>query len=198
MLTFARGTASIIIPDSKTARFRDFPRFLSDINGVFRVTDGVLRQQMLEPSSAFRGVYPTSVLGDKNWTDFSVAVDATLPGNANASDYVSVVARIGHGYLFGPPGGYELQLAAEGAWRLLAHPTRTLPQRLLASGTLGPAASPRGNWREMMLRVRGTVVSARIDGVAVGQGSDSSWSNGFAGLGSGFHNASFRHFRVDF
>jgi hypothetical protein len=174
-------------------RFRDFPRYLSDIDGVFRVKDEVLRQQMLEPSSAFGGVYPTSVLGDKSWADFTVAVDATLPLDANASDYVSVVARIGHGYLFGPPGGYSLQLAADRTWRLLVHPTKALPQRLLVSGKVGSG----GVWRELRLTVRGTVISASIDGVEVGRGTDGNWSNGLAGLGSGFHNASFRNFRVD-
>jgi galactosylceramidase len=184
-------------------RFRDFPRFLSDLNGVFRVVGddgGRLRQQMLEPSSAFGGVYPTSVLGSKNWANFSVAVDVmlarSLPANATSTHYAGVVARIGHGYLFGPPGGYALQLAPNGTWQLLAHPSKTQPQRVLASG-LAVAASPRGAWQELRLSVVGTSITASINGAIVGQGIDSLWSSGLAGLNSGFHLADFKNFRVD-
>eukprot|EP01050_Picozoa_sp_SAG11_P001513 SAG11_NODE_65_length_18798_cov_11.881224_12_plen_762_part_00 len=184
---------------SETDRFRDYPKYLSDIDGVYRVVSttgggNALRQQMLEPSSAFGGVCPTSVLGDKSWAAVSVVVEATLPTEANATDYVAVVARIGHGYLFGPPGGYALQLAANGKWQLLVHPTRSKPQRVLASGSA--QASLRGTWHQLRLVVAGSTVTGFIDGSEVGRGIDNVWSNGLVGLGSGFHNASYRYFSV--
>jgi hypothetical protein len=98
--------------------------------------------------------------------------------------------RIGHGYLFGPAGGYVLRLTAEGVWSLLVGDRSTV----LATGSAG---SPRGVWRELRLTMMGSVVSASIDGVEVGRGTDSTWANGLAGVASGFHNASFRAFHVE-
>ena len=180
---------------NETGRFRDSPKYLSDINGVFRVvgsgSDAVLRQQMLERSSVDPpNGYARSVIGSKEWTNFSVAVDATLPADANDTDFICVVARIGHGYLFGPAGGYVLKLTAAGAWSLLVgdHPT------VLATGSTG---SPRGVWRELRLTVVGNSVSSSIDGAEVGQGTDTTWAEGLAGVASGFHNASFRALRIE-
>ena len=181
---------------NETGRFRDYPKYLSDINGVFRVVVGsggeaVLRQQMLERSSVDPpNGYARSVIGSKEWTNFSVAVDATLPADANDTAFVCVIARIGHGYLFGPAGGYVLKLAATGAWSLLVgdHPT------VLATGS---TSSPRGVWRELRLTVVGNSVSGSIDGVVAGRGNNTAWADGLAGVGSGFHNASFRALRIE-
>jgi hypothetical protein len=60
--------------------------------------------------------------------------------------------------------------------------------RLLVPGKAGHAGSARGRWRELRLTVHGALASASIDGEEVERGTNGNWSNGLAGLGSGFHS----------
>jgi len=182
---------------SEPDRFRTFPKYLSDVDGVFRVRDdGHLHQTMLHPSQAFGGVYPTTVLGSKEWCNVSVATVAMLPANANASsEWISVVARVGHGYLFGPLGGYELKLFAAGTWDLVVMANKTAPQKILAAGGTG-TLTPKGVWRELRLSVEGTQIVAAIDGAEVAKVSNARWADGLVGVGAGFHDALYKSLAV--
>lgn len=176
-------------------RFQDFPVYLSDVEGVFRVSKdrGVLTQSVLAPSS--RGVpfgqEPTSVLGDKTWTDYTVTSQVRLQKDVDDSNYAAVYARFGNGFSFQSGGGYALKLYASGAWNITVRHANA-SESALASGHLVSRAS----WTELALTVEGSQVSASINGFNVGHASSDEWKHGLAGLGCGYHPADFLSFSV--
>jgi len=104
--------------------------------------------------------------------------------------YAQVCARIAAYQAFSlprPPPGYCLQLQASGAWLL------TSARGALANGTIAaPGARP------VLLRVAaaGARITAFADGVQLAAVSDAQHAGGMAGLGSGFHAASFGAFKA--
>ena len=187
-------------------RFSDFPEFLSDIQGVFRIrrdpfpaetetgksSGQVLHQLTTEPRDVVwgggHGQLPMAVLGSKNWTDYSVtAVGRTNSSGAN--DTLAVYGRCGHGFAFGPAGGYALQVwPATGRWSLLTGPTHGVG---LANGT-----AELSGWTQLELTLAGKTVSAAIDGKTVARVEDGTFADGLAGLGSGWHSSWFSSFAV--
>lgn len=182
----------------KAVRFHDFPVYLSDLEGVFRVCReaGTLTQKLVAQPSDFKPnknrppaatQEPITVLGDKVWTDYTVSTRARLAAGALDDHYVAVYARFGHGFSFKPGGGYAFRLFATGAWNItVMHADET--QSALASGQ---ARSLGGEWRELAMSVAGSQISASIDGIPVGHASSSEWPSGLAGLGCGWHAAHF-------
>lgn len=185
-------------------RFDDFPEFLSDMQGIFRVRPDpfgggaqVLQQLLTAPRNPALGGFgqaPLSLLGAKNWSDYT----ATVQARTNASDpaaTVAIYARVGHGYAFGGAGGYVFEVApATGAWSLRTGSEHTA---ILCNGTLRrpPAAN---QWVELGLTVVANRVAATVSGVAVVSATDpkSRYASGFAGLGGGWHPAWYRDFGV--
>ena len=179
-------------PDA--VNFQDFPRYLSDIEGVFRVkSDGLLHQTTLEPSS--RGVpfgqYPTTVLGDKTWVNYTVSTVARLPLGVEPSGFIAVYARLGNGFSFQSAGGYSLRLNATGVWSLVVkHGNAT--DSILSTGTVANLQA----WYQLALTVQGESVVAQIGGKTLASIVNKEWPSGFAGLGSGYHDAAFATFEV--
>ena len=104
--------------------------------------------------------------------------------------YVQVCSRIASYQAFSlprPPTGYCVQLQASGAWLL------TNAKGAIANGTV---AAPGGAATTLRVSAVGTAVSAFADGVLLAQVQDTLHSSGMAGLGSGFHSASFGAFKV--
>jgi len=187
--------------------FRDFPKYLSDIGGVFRVSkrDGYLHQQLTDVGSSGCGFLagPTSILGSKSWRNYTVTASAQLLANSSSTAFVSVVARIGNGYLFSPAGGYALELSAGGAWRLAVGATMagrmgfnvSTPRHNLANGS-DAALSPRGNFRDLTLTLDGSIIRGSVDGKVIASVEDNTWQTGLVGVGSAFEDASFRSLAV--
>ena len=193
---------SFDLRNNQQVRFMDFPAFLSDLEGVFRVggdpwnsSASCLYQRVLAPSSRGVpfGVRPTTALGDKTWTNVSVEVTARLADGVPDDAFVAVYARIGHGFSFGPAGGYGLSLYANSTWTLSMQRTDS-SYAVLAYGT--HSNSPREGWRTLTLVTRGSKISASIDGLSLARVVDNTWSNGLAGVGSGYHYAYFRYLSV--
>ena len=86
-----------------------------------------------------------------------------------------------------PPPGYCLQLQASGAWLLTnAHGT-------LANGTIAaPGTAPT----LLSVAAVGGAVTASANGAELARVTDTLHAGGMAGLGSGFHAASFGAFKV--
>lgn len=184
-------------------RFDDFPEFLSDVQGIFRIRPDpfgdaaqVLQQLLTAPRNSALGGFcqaPMSLLGAKNWSDFTTTVQA----RTNASDpgaTVAIYARVGHGYTFGGAGGYVFEVApATGAWSLRTGAEHTA---ILGNGTLRRPAA--GQWVELGLTVVANRMAATFGGVLMVSATDpkNSYASGFAGLGGGWHAAWYRDFGV--
>ena len=187
----------------KQVRFGDFTEFLSDVKGVFRVTDGVLRQQMAY-SARYRQEHsgywaegcadcqlqsPLAVIGSKLWTDYTVTATGKTEPADGASATISVLGRTGHGFAFGPAGGYELRLApANDTWWLLSGPTH---DHVLATGTAAKPERAGGDWRTLSLAMKGDAISASIDGTNIAIAHSSSSASGLAAISTSWHHANF-------
>ena len=118
-------------------RFSDFPEFLSDIQGLFRIrTDPFVDQaddrtslddtakqppqvlsqlttQVREMSYGNgHGQLPMSVLGNKNWSDYSVRTVGRVNTTTEQAQKITLAlyGRCGHGFAFNAVGGYALQI----------------------------------------------------------------------------------------
>jgi hypothetical protein len=105
--------------------------------------------------------------------------------------YAQVCTRIASYAAFSkprPPPGYCVQLQSSGAWLL------TSASGTIANGTIAAPAPGAA----VLLRVEavGSVVSAFADGAKLAAIEDAQHTSGMAGLGSGFHEASFGDFKV--
>jgi hypothetical protein len=124
---------------------------------------------------------PLAVLGNLDWTDYTVTVDAYFeqPGA------VQVVGRAGEGvhspgYETGKMARYYLQVNDKGEWSIVKNDTdgKKTP---LASGTV-PALGI-GSWHTLAISFQGQTISAKIDDTTVGSTTDGSFRSGEAGLG---------------
>jgi hypothetical protein len=228
--TFAAPITTVGFPESyrtnfspTNVRFSDFPEFLSDIQGVFRIRADPFSDQAAERASSDptrllveprqvlsqlttevremsygngHGQLPMSVLGNKNWSDFSVrTVGRVNTSGAGAENFtLAVYGRCGHGFAFSAAGGYALQITpATGNWTLS---TGNDHEKLLATGICPPASPGCHDWIELEVSMAGRTISASVGGKQVAQVTDSTFSKGMAGLGSGWHPAWFRSFAV--
>jgi Glycosyl hydrolase family 59 len=126
---------------------------------------------------------PYALLGDTGatWENYTVSTDVLFPQPGTAR----LLARVGQRSLRDPAnfGGYEFTLSSNGSWSVLANSTRGHPRKM-ASGTLRTA--PGDNTEiPMSLKVSGQTITASVDGAKVWKGTDGSYTNGLAGIGTG-------------
>ncbi|MFC8672085.1 RICIN domain-containing protein [Streptomyces griseorubiginosus] len=135
---------------------------------------------------------PYTVVGNPNWTDYTVSVDAYLA----QSGAVQVIGRAG-----AEPSGesakmakYYLQADDTGAWSIVKNDTDgTLTT--LKSGTAGALGT--GSWHKLAISFEGSTITARIDGSTVGSVTDNSFTAGEAGLGTaGYQTQAFDNLSV--
>ncbi len=198
----SKGGTSTVAPAPFPARYvEDFeayapgamPRYFSDQAGIFEVrprADGTGRclQQIIERKGSEWHLHlnpsPETFLGDVNWSDYEVAVDARL----EQEGFVSLFGRVGRVPQDAKlPDGYWLKLDSQGYWEL-----GTATQALVS----GRAPSPLHAWRRLQLRFVGPQITVRIDGQTVSEGTDATYVCGVAGVGSGWHPAQFDNFEV--
>jgi galactosylceramidase len=176
------------------------PRYFADQAGIFEVagrTDG--KGQCLRQIVDRKGIEwvpmsePCTLLGDSQWRDGEVGVDARIEKPAGqtppgARRYVALLARVGVvGQGGALPAVYCLRLYEDGDWELRA------AAAVIASGKVAPAGQ---SWHALALRLRGTQIVASIDAKAVAGASDGHFAAGMVGLASGWHPARFANFRV--
>ena len=101
--------------------------------------------------------------------------------------YASVVARVPS---YGPDySGYVLSTFGDATWVVYSGKT------VLANGTL-PSGYNSTAFNTISISAKGTTISASFGDTKLWTGSDSTYANGQAGLGSGYHYAAFDSFEV--
>jgi galactosylceramidase len=176
------------------------PKYLADQDGAFEAQPCTSRKgrcltQVITTRPISWGISPNpfTYLGDANWTDYTVSVDAMLPGDGE----VALVGRIDSADFFQDgkalwPSGYVLAVSRSGNWELLGTKFKT-ETRKLASGTV---SFPADAWHHLAMTFRGSAISAFLDGKSLAQVSDTTHQQGMAGFGTGWNLASFDNFSV--
>jgi galactosylceramidase len=169
------------------------PHYTADIAGVFEIAerpDGkgkCLSQVIREGSQSWAPEWmPYTILGDRNWKDYDVIADVCL----NNDGWAGVMGRVsGTGSGYGcKPNGYYLSLSAEGACALYVstQDEKTEPGTLLATGKVSDCAA--NQWHTLKLRFSGTAITAYADNIRILAATDSTFSEGMAGLITGSKN----------
>ena len=163
-------------------------KYLMDQQGSFEVVacgggrSGRCVRQMAprRPILWTGGSDPYTLLGDLGWNNYTVSTDVML----EQSGYVQLVGRAGSQRSFGPDGlnAYYLRVTDAGAWQILRNNTNA-NLTTLRSGTV--AALGTGRWHTLTLGFSGSTITASIDGAQVGSVTDTTWSAGQVGLGTG-------------
>jgi hypothetical protein len=164
------------------------PRYFADQAGIFEVARksggrGKVLRQVIERKGIEWPFHlnppPETFLGDANWQDYAVGVDARLDGPG----FVVLFGRVGQvPQNANPPDGYSLKIDADGWWEL---GTAKIP---LASGR---ARFSAGSWHRLELRFAGESIAARMDGRELIVLRDRTYPAGLAGIGCGWHRAEF-------
>ncbi|MEV7968090.1 ricin-type beta-trefoil lectin domain protein [Sphaerisporangium sp. NPDC088356] len=184
----ARG--SLALPYSDTfdsyATGRE-AKYLADMQGSFEVVGcgggrtGQCVRQMAprQPILWTGGSHPYALLGDLNWSNYTVSTDVLL----EQSGYAEVIGRAGSQHAFGPEGlnAYYLRVSDNGAWQILRNNVDNA-LTTLRSGTV--ASFGTGRWHTLALGFSGSTITATIDGAQVGSATDNSYGAGQIGIGT--------------
>jgi galactosylceramidase len=184
------------------------PRYFSDYGGAFEVVKDLqgnaLRQVISQEGIAWqKNPFPETFLGDAQWKDYAVSVNALV----EKGGFASLFGRVGRIEQNGnPPWGFWLKADTSGTWELAVRREKAPPpgpkpkkegeQVLLASGTTAAAFAP-DQWHALKLVFQGTHITAFIDGAKVADVTSDLAPAGMAGIGSGWHGSRFQHFRID-
>ncbi|MEZ0113862.1 hypothetical protein ABH920_007896 [Catenulispora sp. EB89] len=165
-------------------------RYLADQQGAFETVpcagrSGMCVRQMAtsQPIEWNSDSDPYALLGDVDWSDYTVAADVDFE-QAGSAELIARVDAQG-----GSPAqldGYYLVVGSDGGWSIVKNSVRN-GRTTLAGGTV--AASGTGGWHHLALTVRGSTITAAMDGTTLGTATDSSYSHGQIGLGAGGYQA---------
>ncbi|HVU69770.1 MAG TPA: RICIN domain-containing protein, partial [Ktedonobacteraceae bacterium] len=175
-------------------------RYFADQNGAFEIAaigggrSGQCLRQMA-PSAPITwdgGGNPYTIMGELEWTDYTLTCDVLLE-QAGAAE---LLGRVNTQQPFTPAhiNAYYLRVSNSGAWSLLKNATSGTVTTLQA-GTV--SALGTNTWHTLALTFQGSTISAKIDGSTVGTVTDSSYAAGQVGLGvNGWQNVQFANFSV--
>jgi hypothetical protein len=204
----AKGTAtsppsaSLALPYSNnfdTPATTTNPNYFSDMNGAFATApcaggrSGTCLQQMA-PATPIRWTdesydAPYTIMGDGTWSNYTVTADALFeqPGSIDLLGRVSQEAKNNGGL-----DAYHLRISNTGAWSIVKSDTNWT-FTTLASGSV--ASLGLDTWHTLALTMQGSTLTASVDGTAVGSATDSTFTNGQAGLGvTGYQTDQFDNF----
>ena len=187
--------------DFQTPAASTSPKYFSDMNGSFNTvpcgggrTGTCLRQ--LAPTEPIRWTdenydAPYTIIGDSSWSDYTVTSDVMLeqPGS------IELLGRVGQQETENAGlDAYHLRVSDTGAWSILKS-DGDWNFTTLASGTADALGT--GTWHTVAFTLQGSTLTASIDGTAVGQATDGTFSTGLAGLGVvGYQTDQFGNFAV--
>ena len=126
-----------------------------------------------------------SIIGDKNWNNYSVSADVLLeePG------YARVMGRISRVTLDGQINGYQLYLCNNGNWKIKYSTTNAAMDSGAVSGGLN-------KWYTLKMTFNDSLITAYINGKKVAQVSDTRFTSGMAGIGNDFNKGLYDNFQI--
>ncbi len=175
-------------------------RFLADQDGAFEATactgrGGRCLEQVITKPPVPWGPLPDpfTLAGDPNWSDYTLASDVLLKGDAPAM----LIARIDSADVFKNkkaefPSGYILRFQSAGHWELLTASYRS-PTHVLGSGSIPMKPA---SWHRLSLRMHGSSITASCDGTVLTTVLDGTHTHGMFALGSGWSKVQFDNLRV--
>jgi hypothetical protein len=168
---------------------------LAPIEGSFGYVHGVLTQtaagEPVEWQYPGRSPAPYAIIGENTWRDYTVSARVILPASGTGSQGAALIARFEgfRGSAVSQFRGYDLRVRGNGAWQIVANGPAAL---MLASGSVAPARA-----YALSLTIRGTVISAQINGVLVAAVTNRMYRYGPAGLGSlGYYPVRYPSFTI--
>ncbi|MEE1805255.1 ricin-type beta-trefoil lectin domain protein, partial [Streptomyces sp. BE133] len=177
------------------------PKYFSDMNGAFQTVacgggrSGTCLRQMA-PTTPIRWTdepynAPYTIMGDGRWRDYTVTVDTLFEkaGSVELLGRVNQQAKNNNGL-----NAYHLRISDTGAWSIDKSDTKWTFTTLASGRT---TALGTGSWHTVAFTLEGSTLSAVVDGVTVGSATDSSYTNGQAGLGvTGYQTDQFDNFAL--
>ncbi|MDA5139891.1 galactosylceramidase [Streptomyces sp. AD681] len=133
---------------------------------------------------------PAGILGDLDWSDYSVSVDAFVPKSGEAQ----VLGRVSNDAMQPVPNGYGVTLAADGAWSIGRGEQGGRSWKELAGGTVDGAGP---GWHRLKLAFDCDEITASVDGTTVGSVTDGTWVSGMAGLSADYSATQFADLAVE-
>jgi hypothetical protein len=133
---------------------------------------------------------PTGVIGDIDWQNYKVSVDAYVPAKGMAQ----VLGRVSNDPIRPVPNGYGLSLSADGTWSIGKGLPGGSEWQELAKGSLGADGT---GWHKLALTFQDQQITAEVDGKQVGSVEDSTWISGWAGLSDNYTAVQFADLSVD-
>jgi hypothetical protein len=135
---------------------------------------------------------PYTLLGDLDWSNYTVSCDVLL----EQAGYVEILGRVGAQKGFAPAdiNAYYLRVTNGGAWSILKNTTGGTVTTI-TSGSV--AALGTNTWHTLTFDFQGSTLTATIDQKTVGSVTDTTYGSGQVGLGvSGWQNAQYQNFSV--
>ena len=185
----------------ETAAASTSPKYFSDMNGAFATTacgggrTGTCLQQMATttPIRWTNEPYddPYTYMGDASWANYTVQTDAMFaqPGTVELLGRLGQQGRNDNGL-----DAYHLRVSDTGAWSILRSDINW-NFTTLASGTV--ASLGTNKWHTIAFKMQGSTLSAIIDGTSAGSATDTTYTNGQAGLGVvGYQSDQFDNFSL--
>jgi len=175
-------------------------KYLSDEDGAFethpcrqRAGNCLTQVITVKPIPWFPLPDPFTLAGDEKWTDYTVAADALIPTEGQAT----IFGRIDSANVFADPkaiypSGYGLILHSNGAWQLIST-TYKKDDILLASGEIEQQPS---QWHHLQLSFDQSRVGVTIDGHSLAHVEDSSHPHGMFAIGSDWTRVQFDNLSV--
>ena len=197
----AQGTLALPYSDnfdSDTAGQQ--PRYLAQQQGAFEVEPcaGGRSGQCLQQRAAVKPIEwagdanPYTIGGNLSWANYTVAADVLI----QQAGAVQLLGRVSTQKGFSPADidAYYFQVANTGAWSIFRNNTSGTITTL-ASGSA--ASLGTGTWHHLALSLNGHAISGAIDGTTVGTVTDSTFTDGMAGLGvNGYQTDQFDNLSV--
>jgi hypothetical protein len=200
----APAAAPLALPYSdtfETPATSTSPKYFTDMNGAFATVacgggrTGTCLRQMAEttPIRWTNEPYddPYTFMGDGSWSNYTVTSDVMFdqPGSVELIGRLNQQGRNDNGL-----DAYHLRVSDTGAWSILKSDI-TWNFTTLASGTT--TALGTNTWHTVAFTLQGSTLTAAVDGKTLGSATDTTYTNGQAGLGVvGYQADQFDDFSV--
>lgn len=165
-------------------------QFFSDQHGTFEVVENPLESgNCLKQMVPIQGIqwrtydFPESIIGDVNWSDYTVSVDVMISGKGT----VNVGGRRNDFYGSGSQG-YNIHFDQDGLWKLYDH------QKLLSSGS--SKFSPN-KWHKVKMSFEDDEIEVYLDEKKIVVVNSDSNPKGLVVLGSGWNEAYFDNLKIE-